>query len=269
MRILNVDEQPFLELPFQQAGITKRIESEILPMFWAEVDHLPSGLNALILTSDLQGVAPSWWSGGALSLVGSVVAEELAKLSEEGILPAAEEIGVVLAGDLFSTIPPRRGATGDVRHVWLSFAAHFCWVVGVAGNHDEFGYSPREYEKFQRESGIYLLDGNSINVDGLRFGGVSKIIGNPSKVGRRNAVEQLQLLNTVLQSNPDILVFHEGPDVPGTPFKGHPMITQELNSPRELLVVCGHSHWPSPLATLPSGIQVLNVDNRVVILRKR
>jgi hypothetical protein len=35
------------------------------------------------------------------------------------------------------------------------------------------------------------------------------------------------------------------------------------------LVVRGHAHWPEPLVELASGVQVLNVDARVVVLRQR
>jgi hypothetical protein len=34
------------------------------------------------------------------------------------------------------------------------------------------------------------------------------------------------------------------------------------------LVICGHSHWDEPLAELPGGAQVLNVDGRAVLLRR-
>lgn len=38
----------------------------------------------------------------------------------------------------------------------------------------------------------------------------------------------------------------------------------ERHAPR--LVIRGHTHWPDPLAEFPSGLQILNVDKRVVIL---
>jgi hypothetical protein len=32
------------------------------------------------------------------------------------------------------------------------------------------------------------------------------------------------------------------------------------------VVVCGHCHWPEPLATLANGTQIVNVDSRMIVL---
>ncbi len=109
------------------------MESVELPLLEGEVDVLPSGLDALILTGDLQGIAPSW-STGSTGLLGVRLAEELVELSEQGVLPYPERTGVVLAGDLYSAPGANiRGASGDVRAVWEAFADAFRWVAGVQG----------------------------------------------------------------------------------------------------------------------------------------
>ena len=33
------------------------------------------------------------------------------------------------------------------------------------------------------------------------------------------------------------------------------------------LVFCGHTYWDEPLVTMPGGVQVLNVDHRLFVLR--
>lgn len=65
-----------------------------------------------------------------------------------------------------------------------AFGQQFRWVVGVAGNHDTFG-APREQAQFFRQRPeLQLLDGDVVDVDGLRVGGVGGIMGRPDKQGR-------------------------------------------------------------------------------------
>jgi hypothetical protein len=47
--------------------------------------------------------------------------------------------------------------------------------------------------------------------------------------------------------------------------RGDFRIRHVLEQHAPLLVIRGHKHWPHPLAQFPSGLQVLNVDKRVVI----
>ena len=67
-------------------------------------------------------------------------------------------------------------------------------------------------------------------------------------------------------SLPDILILHEGPNGPDAKLIGNQSIRAELATANELLVICGHSHWKVPMTTLFPGVQVLNVDSRVVVL---
>jgi hypothetical protein len=66
----------------------------------------------------------------------------------------------------------------------------------------------------------------------------------------------------------DILVSHDGPNVEGTDLPGWPSVRRTLESSPATLVIRGHDHWPTPLATLANGTQVLNVEGRVCVLTR-
>lgn len=268
MRILTLDTVPVATWPYQTAAPRGGAEVRHCPLLRGTVDSLPEGLEALLVMSDLQGVAPHAPLDGAVALLGEVLAEALASLGELGELPTPARTGVVLAGDLYSDGSARvRGASGDVRVVWNAFAAHHRWVAGVAGNHDTFG-SAREQERFRQQPGVYLLDGEVVDLEGLRVGGLGGIIGRPDRPGRREETEHLGLMRQVLRQGPELLVLHAGPDVPGRRVHGSASIREVLEGREDVLVVCGHAHWEEPLATLAGGTQVLNVDSRAVLLRR-
>ncbi len=268
MRILSVEKgPPQWSLSYLNAAPRGGSMPAELPILRGTVDSLPGELMGLLVTSDLQGVAPLPSDGGALALLGQVLAEHLQTLAEAGDIPPLRHIGVLLAGDLYSApAGDQRGATGDVRRVWQAFTERFRWVAGVGGNHDLFG-TPRERERFTTQPGVHFLDGTAAELDSLRIGGVSGIIGNPKKPCRRDEETFFEMLERALFSHPELLVLHEGPDVPRTRRPGTPSIREQIEvARRDLLVICGHSHWHEPLAHLDSGCQVLNVDARAVLL---
>nr|QLH55506.1 hypothetical protein [Myxococcus sp.] len=269
MRILTLDPKPVHEWPHLSAAPRGGVETRNLPLLHGKVDTLPTGLDALVVTSDLQGVAPHASLGGAVALLGEVLAEGLASLGAEGVLPPAEHTGVILAGDLYSDDTARvRGASGDVRPVWDAFGGWFRWVVGVAGNHDTFGTAREQATFFRQRPHQQLLDGDVAEVDSLRVGGVGGIIGRPGRLGRRDEEDFLQSVAQVLNQAPELLVLHQGPDAPALGLRGSASIREALPAQGELLVVCGHAHWETPLVSLPSGVQVLNVDSRAVLLTR-
>lgn len=193
----------------------------------------------------------------------------MGRLARESLVPSSAATGVILAGDLYSAPEGnKRGASGDVRDVWFAFARAFRWVVGVAGNHDRFG-NDREGRRFREEPGIHLLDGETVEVDRLRIGGVSLIIGNPAKPGRRSEDEFLDSLQGILNAQPDIVILHEGPDG-NSRQRGNPKIRETLVAGEAALTICGHDHWNEPLASIGAlgrtPLQVLNVDARAILL---
>ncbi|MFN0052261.1 MAG: metallophosphoesterase family protein [Planctomycetales bacterium] len=66
---------------------------------------------------------------------------------------------------------------------------------------------------------------------------------------------------------PDVLLVHDGPDGPLTGQRGLSRVRELLEASGMGLVIRGHAHWEQPLAEFPGGLQVLNVDERVVVLR--
>lgn len=266
MRILDIDPKPLHRIRYSNARKGGGVESALLPISRGRVDRLPEGVQAVVVASDLQGVV-SAWPTQENHLLGIELADVLAALGEEGSLPVAEASGVILAGDLFSAPGgDKRGATGDVRAVWEAFSERFAWVVGVAGNHDTFGSAKGRARLMQRHN-VHLLDADLAALGGVRVGGVQHIMGDPRRVGRVAEEDFLASLDLVLEAQPDVVVLHEGPHA-SRGQRGSALVTQRLTRAATPLVVCGHVHWEQPLAQLPGGVQVLNVDARVVVLTR-
>lgn len=268
MRILDFQSEPLFTLPYLNVGRGTKIRQEAsLPLHHARVDRLPSGISAIVVTSDLQGralladqsqtvppllgeVVPSWLIGEVLPSLG---------------VEDPKTVAALLAGD-FYTVPllDKRGGTGDVMAVWQAFRERFAWIAGVAGNHDLFGLSGRTHPPAHEAS--HFLDGEIVNLGGLRIAGLGGIIGKPTRPQRREQEHYLQTLKHLLQQSPDVLLMHEGPDGSASHQPGQAKIRDLLESQPPSLVIRGHKHWDEPVAHFPSGLQVLNVEARIVIL---
>lgn len=262
LRIQHLYPDPLHTMDYRSAAPGGRGSVQMsLPVFEAVATGLPEALDALVATSDLQGIAIT--PAGPL-LLGEALAEELLVLCESGLLPRAARVGVLLAGDLFSS--PRadtRGASGDVRVVWRAFANRFRWVAGVAGNHDLFGSLD---EQRALKARVHLLDMNQVSLDGLVVGGVSGIIGKPGKPNRKVEREFCRGIEVAARGS-DALVLHEPPVGPAPDQIGKLEVRDALLKSEARFVVCGHAHWHTMLAEL-GEVQVLNVDGRVVVLRR-
>ena len=209
-------------------------------------------------------------------LLGEAVAQEYALLAQQNLVPAPSKTGVLLAGDLYSAPnADLRGASGDVFGVWQAFANAFAWVVGVQGNHDTYSQDPNKLENAYLLD-AYGLDGYLLDAYGLAgycakfsglsiIAGISGIIGNPSKNARRKEAEYLAVLNTVLQSQPDILILHPAPYI-NEKQRGEKEIALQLKSHHNCITLCGHVHWENLLSYLNITHPVLNLDKRVIIL---
>lgn len=257
LSILEVATREVAFVRYRNAARGGGTETARLPIVLARARGLPEPLDALIATSDLQGIVPDPRTRES-TLLGCAVAETLEELAFDGALPPAARTGVLLAGDLYS-VPgaDKRGGHGDVAEVWHAFAERFAWVAGVAGNHDDVS-------TVAIGDRVHVLDTDCAQLDGLHIGGVGLVSGNPEKRGRRAEEDQLARLELVAESGVDILVCHEGPD--GAPGQlGHPSIRAVLERAPVPLTLCGHVHWDAPLARCGRG-QVLNVDARVVVL---
>lgn len=268
MRIIDFPPSSLTEFRYLNAGRRAgEFYQERLPIHHARVDQLPAGLDAIVVTADLQGRERFQEAkGGPLRLLGEVVPARLVVevLPELG-LNDASCVAALLAGD-FYTLPAleKRGGTGDVSSVWRAFGDEFVWVAGVAGNHDLFGEDKEATPRFPRH--LHYLDGDTVEVDGLRLGGLGGIIGNPSRHQRRSEEEYLFALELVLEEQPDVLIMHDGPAGNQTGQQGSSRVRTLLEQSQVPLVVRGHSHWDHPFIQYDNGLQVLNVDARIVIL---
>lgn len=270
MKIVEFQSTPICEIRFLNAGRGPgQFYEDLLPVHVARVDRLPEGTSGIVVTSDLQGRETFQESSGIPPrLLGEVLPEKLVN----EILPLAgmhdaSSIGAILAGD-FYTVPAldKRGGTGDVTDVWQAFQASFGWVAGVAGNHDVFGTA--QHPHLRISPNVFYLDGELIDVADLRVAGIGGIIGKPTKPHRRTEAEYLQVLELLLRQSPDVLLAHEGPDGLESGQKGILQIRERLLQSFDGLVIRGHSHWTMPFCEFPTGLQILNVDARVVILSR-
>lgn len=248
-----------------------RLESLAIPLLQGTVRLPPgSGLQALLLASDLQGHERGMPPSQPPRLISHLIIEELLQLAADGRIPAADSIGVVLAGDLFAHDPERRkrGGTGDVQEIWRRFAENFRWVAGVAGNHDLFQGAARFPDEFAGEEKVHALDGDLVTVDGLTIGGISGVEGDPAKPWRYGAADFSRKWSNVLAGRPDAVVLHQGPGFPGVPGLGGDSRINELlqAAPHPpSLVVCGHRAWPHP-CWHEGACTCLNALERVVLL---
>lgn len=259
MQVLEVQTRPFHRLRFLNAGKRGGREVEHLPFVTGKVDVLPAGLEALLLTSDLQGVVKGW--DGTSHLLGEALVAEYRLLADAGRVPSATRVGVILAGDFYSAPSGDvRGASGDVSGVWQAFASAFAQVVGVQGNHDTFG------EGHKTAGNVDLLDVDGVNLLDLHVAGVGGVMGDPLKPLRREETDYLAAVELVLEYRPNILVLHEAPSG-GCGQRGKDALTRLLQPHPQVVTVCGHVHWDEPLCRLPGGHTILNVDKRVILLK--
>ncbi len=273
LRIVALKPELLLEIPFLNAGRgAGSFYEDRLPLHEGFVDCLPEGIQAIIATADLQGRErfQDRKEQGPLRLLGEALAERLeAEILPRFGLPSTQEIGVLLAGD-FYTVPAldKRGGSGDVTAVWEAFADRFAFVAGVPGNHDTFGSSVTPPRHLANRQSVHYLDGDIADIRGLTVAGLGGIIGSRNKLHRRSEEDYLQRLFEILEHQPDVLISHEGPDAPAQGYRGSTLVREMIEASSPTLVVRGHAHWQEPLAELPGGTQVLNVDARMIILRE-
>jgi len=256
LRITKIEPEPFHTLGYRTAGPKGKPIHVQLPFHRAEAEGLPSSVQALVLTSDLQGRE----TGSQNRLLGCALADELVVLHNKGIIPRPNLIA--LCGDLYE-YPDchKRGGTGPVDEVFFALGGVCDQVVGVLGNHDELARRDTVHAP-----NISILDGTRDSVLGLRIGGLSGIIGDPKRHLRRSEDDFLKRLESLTSKSPNLLLLHQGPDDPELSRRGDPSVRLSLETGYAGLTVFGHTRWHGyPLITLGSG-QVLNVDGRVIIV---
>jgi len=254
VKFIEVSETPFHELKYRSSGRGGKIREVVLPFYRAIVDAIPKGASSFVLTSDLQGREND---KNTNRLVGEAVAEELSLLHELGEIPKVDFIG--LAGDLYDYPEMHKlGGTGDVTSVWNAFAREFKVVVGVHGNHDKVIES-------ELAANTIILDGASSNVNGIRIGGVSGIIGRSDRNQRKSEDKFIKKLGKVTNGKNSLILLHQGPEDTVNKQIGEPLITQHLETRGNCIVVFGHCYWSKALVTIGKN-QVLNVDNKLYVV---
>jgi len=247
----------------------------MLPITSAAVSGLPDPLDALILTAGLHGIRGIPESVPACP-VGIAAAIWLDSMSSAGTLPPGNRTGVVLAGGFWPTSGEAHGDdAGGTISVWRAFRKCSKWVVGVAGDGDlldPLGTGPQSHTAGK---GLFLLDGDSIDVDALTIGGFG---AGTSRTDRSlesddcieaSRLHHIQALETLSSAGLDILVLPWAPPTDSAGRSRSPELRRCLEDLPPTVVVSGLPLWDSPLTTLQNGTQVLNVTNRVVALRRR
>jgi uncharacterized protein len=159
-------------------------------------------------------------------------------------------------------------------------------ILAVLGNHDhENGQAENLAEIFQ-ESGIHLLDGTSLEIDGVGFvgtkgfcGGFGKTLIQPFgeaalKTFIRTSIEEaIQLENALAKLSCDrkVAILHYAPireTLYGEPeelypFLGSSRLAGALDRQGVDIIVHGHAHHGSPYGLTPGNIPVHNVSRFV------
>lgn len=270
MQILGTADVPAFAVVYRSATHGRGAVDVTLPVERWFVAGLPEGLEGLLVTSDLQGWATT--DDGQV-LLGVALAEALGVfLAQRGL--AREQVGVLLAGDLFAIDDvTQRGGVGDVRPVWRAFGAHAGFVAGVAGNHDAFGRDAGDLRAFALETGLTLLDvgtpglPTSIECRGLRIAGVSGIVGNPTRPWRKEPHDYIEAVATAISTSPDVLLLHQNPALPGVRRDEQTRLTQLLAAAGSGLVVFGHAFSPQPRIKL-GRCELLATEGRAFWLER-
>lgn len=254
MKFLQVSDEPFYQIDYLSSGPRGETRYLTLPFFKAIVDALPTGIQCLVITSDLQGRELNRTTN---RLIGELVAEELKILVELGEIPNIDLIA--LAGDLYDYPDLQKlGGTGDITCVWNAFCENFDHLVGVHGNHDLV-------DDQLLSSKAIVLDGTCVEINRLKIGGVSGIIGRSDRNQRKNQQDFEQALKRVLKSKTDLILLHQGPKDRVNNQFGEGFITDMLEKSGHSILAFGHCHWDKPFIEIGNN-QVLNVDNRLYVI---
>ncbi|MEL6980282.1 MAG: metallophosphoesterase [Pseudomonadota bacterium] len=213
-----------------------------------------SGLGAapgftIVASSDLQGRALD-----GPGLLGEAAAQRLRRLREAGAIPRLDLC--CLGGDLYAAPDAREmGASGDATEAFNAFA-RLAPTIGVLGNHDRI-------DPARLSDAVRLLDGERADVARLTIGGVGGVIGRADKPMRRPASAYLDALDAA--QNADILLTHQGPDLPDRGEPGAPAIRAQLARRGAGLQLFGHARWRDPRGEI-GGWSLLNLDARLYVL---
>jgi Icc-related predicted phosphoesterase len=155
-------------------------------------------------------------------------------------------------------------------------------IVAVLGNHDHESGEEEEISSILADRGVHLLDGGSVEIDGVGFAGVKGFGGGFDrrtlgpfgeaiyKAFVDEALKEAMKLETALrtlQTEVKVALLHYSPlrdTLEGEPLEIFPFLgTSRLLHPIETyapdVVFHGHAHKGAPEGRTPSGIPVYNV----------
>ncbi len=135
-------------------------------------------------------------------------------------------------------------------------------VITVYGNHDNIAELRKRFT---------LLDGEVVNLDGLRVGGISGIIspkGTPTRTGipRKRPSEYIMVANRI-KGKTDLMIIHEAPYIPevfGRMWRsaGSLAALKAVNIVKPKILLVGHLHLaPALHAELEGGLHIIHVDS--------
>ena len=196
------------------------------------------------------------------------------------ILPALTDDADVLAlcGDLTD-----HGFVDEAKGLAKELATLRIPIVAVLGNHDFHSDQQADIEKVLSDSGVHVLDGDTVQIHGVGFAGVK---GFGSGFGRRilepwgeatvrrfvrEAVEEALKLETALARiarGPRVALMHYAPIVETVvgepteiqPFLGSSRLEEPLNRFQVTVAFHGHAHHGQPEGRTSGGVPVYNVS---------
>ncbi len=264
LKIIRINPEPIESIEYftipHGAMSTEKFQ---LPIYVGEIAGLPKSIDSVVVTSDLQGVCR--FEHASDVLLGEVLAESLS-LIYEMYLPQLNihQSWAFLCGDLYANLE-KRGSSGNPFSVWQAFAQHFAQVIGIAGNHDDFG---ADLNRLKQIENVHFLANDLLQLKGLKIAGLSGIIGRTDKNFRLEEQFYLKEKKKLLRQQPDMLLTHLSPHLAEYGFLGEPQLTRILEKYADNLVCCGHSHWDtSQVVALKNDTQTLNADSKVFILQ--
>lgn len=163
-------------------------------------------------------------------------------------------------------------------------------VLAVLGNHDHESGAAAEVERILCDSGVHVLDGTSMDIEGVGYVGVKGFAGgfgdrslqpwgeSVLKQFVREGVEEALKLESALAkmtTGPRIVLLHyapvhdtvEGEPAEIIPFLGSSRLEEPLNRYGVTAVFHGHAHHGSPEGKTREGVPVYNVA--MPLLRSR
>ncbi|ACL55524.1 metallophosphoesterase family protein [Methylobacterium nodulans] len=184
---------------------------------------------------------------------------------------------LVLAGDLTDL-----GTAREAEILAEELRACAIPVVGVLGNHDYESGTPEEVCRILRQTGMRLLEGQSVEIEGVGFVGVKGFVGGFGRftlgafgeaaikaLVAESQHEAMRLENAMrhVASRRALVVLHYAPvaaTVQGEPpeifpFLGSSRLAETIDRFEVGAVVHGHAHRGTFEGRTPGGVPVYNV----------